>query len=100
IPGKCAARIGQAFTDTVANIKIADIMTAHREDIVKVGPGGKNYTFSDGCGTISRSLIEMIWKKGEFNTEPKPTVFQIRFKGSFAHLYNFYFRQDLRVSNR
>lgn len=82
IPGKCAARIGQAFTDTVANIKIAEFMTAYKNDIVKIGPGGKEYTFSDGCGTISPALIEMIWKKGDFTTEPKPTVFQIRFRGA------------------
>ncbi|KAK6498203.1 hypothetical protein TWF506_004442 [Arthrobotrys conoides] len=82
IPGKCAARIGQAFTDTVANIKIQEFMTAQKRDIVRIDAGGKKYTFSDGCGTISRPLIEMIWKKGEFNTEPKPTVFQIRFGGA------------------
>ncbi|KAK6347457.1 hypothetical protein TWF718_005299 [Orbilia javanica] len=81
IPGKCAARIGQAFTDTVANIKITPPMQVYKKDITRVGPDGKIYTFSDGCGTISQSLIEMIWKKGEFTTEPKPKVFQIRFKG-------------------
>ncbi|KAK6519090.1 hypothetical protein TWF281_003778 [Arthrobotrys megalospora] len=82
IPGKCAARIGQAFTDTVANITIEDPMTVYRDDIVRIGPDGKKYTFSDGCGTISLPLIERIWKKGGFITEPKPTVFQIRFKGA------------------
>ncbi|KAK6334469.1 hypothetical protein TWF730_003683 [Orbilia blumenaviensis] len=82
IPGKCAARIGQAFTDTVANIKITDPMTVYKDDIVKVGYDGKKYTFSDGCGTISKALIEKIWKKGGFVQEPKPTVFQIRFKGA------------------
>ncbi|KAK6495086.1 hypothetical protein TWF481_003114 [Arthrobotrys musiformis] len=82
IPGKCAARIGQAFTDTVANIKIDDFMIFHREDITNRGPDGKTYTFSDGCGVISRPLLERIWKKGDFNTEPKPTVFQIRFQGA------------------
>ncbi|KAF3099674.1 hypothetical protein TWF569_001925 [Orbilia oligospora] len=82
IPGKCAARIGQAFTDTVANIKIDDFMIAQKRDIIKIGPGGKKYTFSDGCGTVSKPLIEMIWKKGEFTSDPKPTVFQIRFRGA------------------
>ncbi|KAK6355521.1 hypothetical protein TWF696_004620 [Orbilia brochopaga] len=82
IPGKCAARIGQAFTDTIANVRITPSMVARTPDITRTG-GGKTYTFSDGCGTISIQLLDMIWKKGGYDLNRfQPTIFQIRFGGA------------------
>ncbi|KAK6527644.1 hypothetical protein TWF694_004626 [Orbilia ellipsospora] len=82
-PGKCAARIGQAFTDTVANIKVDAGMTFNVRDIKRTGPDGKEYTFSDGCGTISKQMLKSIWKEGKFDLDRmRPTIFQIRFKGA------------------
>ncbi|KAF3927885.1 hypothetical protein ABW20_dc0105360 [Dactylellina cionopaga] len=82
IPGKCAARIGQAFTDTTANIKIQAGMLVRVPDIERQ-TGNRKYTFSDGCGTISRELLKMIHQRGGFNTkEVKPTIFQIRYGGA------------------
>ncbi|EPS45504.1 hypothetical protein H072_539 [Dactylellina haptotyla CBS 200.50] len=82
-PGKCAARIGQAFTDTVANIKVEAGIVTYRRDIKRRAPDGKEYTFSDGCGTISPKLLDLIVKKGGFDTDRfLPTIFQIRFKGA------------------
>ncbi|KAF3941897.1 hypothetical protein ABW19_dt0202845 [Dactylella cylindrospora] len=87
IPGKCAARIGQAFTDTVANIKIEASMVTYVKDIERT-VGNRTYTFSDGCGTISPRLLRGIWEKGNFGPDsvgpgrPSPTIFQIRFGGS------------------
>ncbi|KAF3917535.1 hypothetical protein AA313_de0200782 [Arthrobotrys entomopaga] len=82
-PGKCAARIGQAFTDTVANIKIDEGAMISVADVKRTGPDGKEYIFSDGCGTISTKMLRAIWKKGGFDLERvRPTIFQIRFNGA------------------
>ncbi|CAI6338971.1 unnamed protein product [Periconia digitata] len=77
---KCAARIGQAFTDTLFSIPIAwDIYVAENEpDIERNG-----HCFSDGCGTISQELLDQVWR----NLTPdrrkmRPTVLQIRYRGA------------------
>jgi hypothetical protein len=76
-PAKCAARIGQAFSETPTAVtfpsgtvqKIADI---ERNDRV----------FSDGVGTMSASVMRKIWKAVPSMRDLKPTCFQIRYQGA------------------
>ncbi|OJD17545.1 hypothetical protein AJ78_02358 [Emergomyces pasteurianus Ep9510] len=76
-PAKLAARIGQTFSDTLTSIPVSpDIVTVGKD----VGRNGR--VFSDGVGTISASLMYMIWKDYSLRTMVKPTVFQIRFAGA------------------
>ncbi|KAI9007106.1 RNA dependent RNA polymerase-domain-containing protein [Gaertneriomyces semiglobifer] len=70
-PGKYAARIGQAFSNTTASIEIPveaewlipDVTTVERV----MDPKTRTWrelarVFSDGCGTISMQMVERIWK--------------------------------------
>lgn len=76
-PARCAARIGQAFTDTTGTIEVEAGMLAHIPDVKLNGR-----TFSDGCGTISESLLKRVWKVYGGRKSLKPTVIQIRFAGA------------------
>lgn len=87
--GRCAARIGQAFSNTRASIKVPhqainDIEDVMREEYLD----GKFLTrvFSDGCGTISLSLLERIWETNDNYKERRPTVLQIRYAGESANI--------------
>ncbi|KAF3004792.1 hypothetical protein E8E13_002785 [Curvularia kusanoi] len=77
---KCAARIGQAFSDTVHSVRVpddADVIET-KDDIIRNGR-----TFSDGCGTISRALLQKVWLSLPPNSRSKrPTVLQIRYRGA------------------
>ncbi|PTB63748.1 RdRP-domain-containing protein [Trichoderma citrinoviride] len=78
IPAKCAARIGQAFSET-----------PYAVDILKCGIGIKyipdvktkdgSRVFSDGVGTISWDAIEEIWD--HLPTTSAPTCLQVRLAG-------------------
>ncbi|OAP64177.1 hypothetical protein AYL99_00149 [Fonsecaea erecta] len=74
-PAKCAARIGQAFSETTSAVSVDP-------NIVQVYPDAKagRYLFTDGCGTVSRS----IWKRlrGNVRRQDQPTSYQIRYKGA------------------
>ncbi|KAI3540164.1 RNA-dependent RNA polymerase [Colletotrichum filicis] len=81
IPAKCAARIGQAFSETPSFISIseADINRCYIPD-VKSMEGKTERVFSDGVGTISREALELIWPRlprGSFHS----TCLQIRWGG-------------------
>jgi hypothetical protein len=77
---KCAARIGQAFSDTMFAVSIPDdaYVTEAYPDVERNGR-----CFSDGCGPISLQFIEHIW-----NALPptrralRPTIIQIRRRGA------------------
>lgn len=75
-PAKCAARIGQAFSQTFSSIKLPSEVIRTLPD-VKV----KNRIFSDGVGTCSQSVMKMICKEYAQSKNLNPTVFQIRYKG-------------------
>lgn len=77
-PAKCAARIGQAFSQTFSSIRLPPEAIRSLPD-VKVG----DRVFSDGVGTCSQSVMKMIWKEYAQSKDLKPTVFQIRFKGRY-----------------
>ena len=75
-PAKCAARIGQALSETVPSVDV-DIGVVEIVEDVERG----DRVFSDGVGTVSQSLIEKIWEKYAVRAKVKPTVIQIRFAG-------------------
>ncbi|KAJ7074173.1 RNA dependent RNA polymerase-domain-containing protein [Mycena amicta] len=91
-PSKFAARLAQAFTATDPSVKITRHQWEEVPDIVVPGyedvenPPAK-YVFTDGVGTISRKLAQMIWQalcdsrnRSTANTLT-PSAFQIRFLG-------------------
>lgn len=76
VPAKCAARIGQNFTDTNATI---DLRPEEVGELEMVQRNGRD--FSDGVGTISLELLQSVW--GAYGTKRllKPTVLQLRYGG-------------------
>ena len=81
-PAKCAARIGQAFSDTLIAVRIPIECVDIMEDIERSGR-----TFSDGCGLISHSVHNRICELYAQSRKLKPTLFQIRFAGTpLTHL--------------
>ncbi|CUS12437.1 unnamed protein product [Tuber aestivum] len=76
-PGRYAARVGQAFSDTYGSI---DVRADHEVEIPDVERNGR--TFSDGVGTISQQLLDRVWGESESLRKTRPTVFQIRFAGA------------------
>lgn len=76
-PARCAARIGQAFTDTTGTVEIEPRMLVEQPDIMR-----NDRVFSDGVGTISQSLLQRIWRIYGIRRALKPTVLQIRFAGA------------------
>ncbi|RAL66282.1 hypothetical protein DID88_005953 [Monilinia fructigena] len=77
-PAKCAARIGQAFSDTPNAIRLDETVIV--EKIPDVERNGR--CFSDGVGTMSESLMHKIWDKLPNKNLMKPTCFQIRYRGA------------------
>lgn len=76
-PARCAARIGQAFSETLTSIKISRQIVEISEDVKRDGR-----VFSDGVGTLSTSLMHRIWEEYTPYAKWKPTVFQIRLAGN------------------
>ena len=75
-PAKCAARIGQAFSQTFSSIHIP-------LEAIKIVPDVQRHgrTFSDGVGTCSTEVLEKIWREYPQARGLKPTIYQIRFMG-------------------
>lgn len=79
-PAKCAARIGQAFSQTFSSISLPEEAIGMLPEVER-----NNRVFSDGVGTCSDSVMRKIWKEYVQSRGLAPTVFQIRFRGkSFA----------------
>ena len=76
MPAKCAARIGQAFTDLQHSVEIP--LEAVQEIVDVVSPTGR--VFSDGCSPASLAIFKRIWKN-DSTTKFKSTLFQIRIGG-------------------
>lgn len=77
---RCAARIGQAFSDTIFAVPIpeAAYVTETKVDVERNGR-----CFSDGCGTISLDLMRIVWRSlPPERRERRPTVLQIRYRGA------------------
>ncbi|KAK2861302.1 hypothetical protein FQN49_004341 [Arthroderma sp. PD_2] len=77
-PSKQAARIGQAFSDTLTSISVSKDAVYMRAPDVK----RNRRVFSDGVGVISRELMYKIWNEYALREKVKPTVFQIRIAGA------------------
>lgn len=91
-PAKCAARIGQVFSDTPDSITLAPDVQQEMPDVEHHGR-----VFSDGVGTMSEEVMHAIWSKLRRKTKIKPTCFQIRFSG---RLPTNFFIQDLLTVTR
>ena len=76
-PAKCAARIGQAFTDTTGVIHLPAGITTVVDDVQRSGR-----CFSDGVGTISSSILDLIWSGHPTSGHLLPTLYQIRAAGA------------------
>jgi hypothetical protein len=79
-PAKCAARIGQVFSDTRTAVAIDSAIVKRAKDVEANGR-----VFSDGVGTMSYSLMEKIWEHLPKFHLVKPTLFQIRYQGEFPN---------------
>ena len=77
-PAKCAARIGQAFSQTLSAISVPPTAFKQVPDIERNGR-----TFSDGVGTCSQKILQMIWDgyTEARRMKVKPTILQIRYQG-------------------
>ncbi len=75
-PAKCAARIGQAFSETPTAITLAPGVAKKMKDVERNGR-----VFSDGVGTVSTSVLQRIWDGLPVAKRAKPTLFQIRYSG-------------------
>ncbi|KAI5248426.1 RNA-directed RNA polymerase [Aureobasidium subglaciale] len=76
-PARCAARIGQAFTDTTGTVQVEAGVLGRLPDVERNGR-----CFSDGCSTISLDLLRQVWRVYGSRRTVKPVILQIRFAGS------------------
>ncbi|KAI9739001.1 MAG: hypothetical protein M1818_005315 [Claussenomyces sp. TS43310] len=72
-PAKCAARIGQAFSETPNVIPIEGITVRIAPDVER-----NDRVFSDGVGVISTGAMHRIWDRLPSKYLVKPSLFQIR----------------------
>ncbi|GKU00726.1 rna-dependent rna polymerase 1 [Fusarium langsethiae] len=79
VPAKCAARIGQAFSETPYAVPIFESNIAP-EFIHDVKSADGSRVFSDGVGTISQEALEEIWPYLSMKSAA-PTCLQIRWGG-------------------
>ena len=79
-PARCAARIGQAFSQTFSSVKLSPRAFVKVPDIKRNGR-----VFSDGVGTCSLEVIHKIWKGYSPSRGKDPTLFQIRYAGTFPY---------------
>ena len=77
IPARCAARIGQAFSDTTSSVPIPKDAVTIIDDIKF-----NNRCFSDGVGTMSRSILQKIWDGHPSSAPLQPKLYQIRYAGA------------------
>ena len=82
-PAKCAARIGQAFTDLNDNVHLARTAIRRIADVER-----SDRCFSDGCSVASEAVFRKLWK-GYKPGASKPKLFQIRYGGIIALVSQF-----------
>ena len=75
-PAKCAARIGQAFSETNGTVRLTSGAMQIVEDIERHGR-----VFSDGVGTFSYQILKKVWRNYTFG-RAGPTLLQIRWAGT------------------
>lgn len=79
VPAKCAARIGQAFSETPYAVPIFENGIDYRF-ILDVKSADGSRVFSDGVGTISQEALEEVWPFLSIKSAA-PTCLQIRWGG-------------------
>lgn len=79
-PARCAARIGQAFSETPFYVSMDDHNITVKE-IPDVTSADGQRVFSDGVGTLSWAVAYNIWDVLP-QKKAAPTAAQIRFRGS------------------
>ena len=79
-PAKCAARIGQAFSQTFSSVSLPKGAIHFIKEVER-----NKRVFSDGVGTCSGSIMRKIWKEYAQSSKLKPTVFQIRYAGKYRN---------------
>jgi hypothetical protein len=78
-PARCAARIGQAFSETPYTVSLDENeITVARIPDVKSWDGKR--CFSDGVGKVAWDVVQDIWASIPSN-KGSPTCFQIRWAG-------------------
>ena len=82
-PAKCAARIGQVFSETPTAITFPSSTVLIMKDVERYGR-----VFSDGVGTASLSVMRKVWNTAPSKRSSKPTCLQVRFQGVFRFTYN------------
>lgn len=80
VPAKCAARIGQAFSETPYAVPIFDVGIQMRY-IPDVKTKNGKRVFSDGVGTISSEAMRELWSHLPVRSNAA-TCFQIRWSGA------------------
>lgn len=81
-PGRYAARVGQAFSDTIGTAQVHADSEVQIHDVERPDSKNKRRVFSDGVGKVSFDLVRRIWKSSEQLKQEEPTVFQIRYAGA------------------
>ncbi|KAJ8120580.1 hypothetical protein ONZ43_g2746 [Nemania bipapillata] len=79
-PARCAARIGQAFSETPIAVNLDELNTSVKF-IPDVKSNDNSRVFSDGVGTISRSLLEEVHERMPQKSSTA-TCLQIRWAGA------------------
>ncbi|KAK8038458.1 hypothetical protein PG993_006869 [Apiospora rasikravindrae] len=82
-PARCAARIGQAFSETPFAVDLAgNGVSSHMvSDITRVDEKGNENMFTDGVGRISQEVVDLI-QEAMSQRKTFPTCFQIRWGGA------------------
>lgn len=80
-PAKCAARIGQAFSQALCSVDIPRAAFRNLPDVERTDERGIKRTFSDGVGTCSAAVLDRIHAAYAQSRRLKPTVCQIRYAG-------------------
>lgn len=80
--GRYAARIGQAFSDTMNSIHVDFTEEVDIHDILRRGKDGVERNFSDGIGRVSMGMVRRIWEQSGELERDRPTVFQVRYAGA------------------
>ncbi len=84
-PAKCAARIGQAFSQAFSSVEIPEHAFRDLPEVENVDADNIRRTFSDGVGTCSKAILKLIWAAYAQSRTWKPTVCQIRYAGQSEH---------------
>lgn len=85
-PAKCAARIGQAFSQAFSSVDLPKEAFHALPEVERCDASGIHRVFSDGVGTCSQLVLEKIWAAYAQTKAWKPTVCQIRYAGESVFL--------------